>query len=283
MATISEVPPNPPPSVPSAPMKSRGFLAGDGPTDRRGSAPPLDDEEIETPFGVFSNESSKKRAPPERGYSVAMMTEASTAKDHVLTLVQELVEEKQVVDEGQQELRRRDVVSSFASYNPLPGSSMTSLPPIDVVKDSTVCFMFTTGSSGKKEWVSSNVEVVNHSIIMSDNEGGGQSKKGQRVYSMSKSGEAKLDQNYEGRSNVLLIKCVEGSKSKYLSFDEVTEMNRFEKILSHFFNTSAAEMAEVRHGVTPILIVNTPLNPSLTSSRTAASNPEAPQLPINSP
>ena len=64
--------------------------------------------------------------------------------------------------------------------------------------------------------------------------------------SMGRGGEAKLDGDYEGRTNVLLIKCVEGSKYKYLSFNEVTELNKFQKLLSHFFDTSGAQMNELQ-------------------------------------
>ena len=49
-------------------------------------------------------------------------------------------------------------------------------------------------------------------------------------------------QPYEGSQNVLVLKCVEQSKTKMLSFPSTTAMNSFQKAAEHVFSISPQDM-----------------------------------------
>ena len=219
------------------------------------SAPPLPSFEVQQELARQVMQVSP-RSLHASSYRRKMAEDASIAKETASMLLQER-DNSQARDDRMQMLRREEVLSGCnlnlsSSTSAFTGG--TFLAPNPAVSDSTRCAIFTTSVSGKKGWVSSKVDITNMTITISDDQDSSESgracrnsKKKQRVYSMAKGGEAKLSNgDCEGRTNVLALKCVEGSKSKLLSFSEASELNRFHKVLCYCFGKSAAKMAELQ-------------------------------------
>mmetsp|Transcript_10350 Transcript_10350/g.18724 ORF Transcript_10350/g.18724 Transcript_10350/m.18724 type:complete len:1996 (+) Transcript_10350:67-6054(+) len=135
-----------------------------------------------------------------------------------------------------------------------------TLPPNPVIFLNFKGSIYTTTSKGSKGWVKSVIQIRNHHLIMNDDDGfnpnlekrseraqlkakEGESKKKGRVYYMNKGGEATITgQPYEGAQNILVLKCVEQSKTKMLSFPSTTAMNAFQKAAEHVFSISPQDM-----------------------------------------
>ena len=77
--------------------------------------------------------------------------------------------------------------------------------------------------------------------------GGGGSKRGQRLYSLSKGGDAKIVAGeFEGRQHVMFVSCVLQSRSKHISFPSSAVMNQWQSVLTKYFAASPSDLATLQ-------------------------------------